>query len=245
MYDFASVAWAWDELWGAVHARAPWTPAELTRSGDAHARWSDPDCIVTQVCGWPFAAMHHNEMRLIGAFSLDLPEAERPAHYRSVLFSTTDTPLDELLFADIHVIANSVDSLSGWHSLRAATVGPGHVWAGSVSFTGGHRNSLAALASGDGDLACIDSWSLAFITAEEPELLRGLHRLGVGPLVPTPPITARKSLSEESVDQLRTAFADALADPSLAVAAAALRIRGFVELEFGEYLDTLPLGAGA
>ena len=92
MYPFPSAAWAWDELWADVHRRAPWLPTELTRSGDVHARWYDPDCIVTHVCGAPFAALHRNDMELVVAFDLDLPEAA-DGRYRSVLLSTDPTPV--------------------------------------------------------------------------------------------------------------------------------------------------------
>lgn len=242
MYPFASVAWAWDDLWAAVHRRAPWTPDTLTRSGDIHARWYDNDCIVTQVCGGPFAALHRHDMHLIGAFTLDLPEADDDAHYRGVLLSPHDLSLDELVGVDVHAVANSSDSLSGWHSLRASTVGPGRDWPGTVTFTDSHRDSLRALAKGEADLACIDSWSLAFIEAEEPDLFAGLRRVGLGPNVPTPALTARRSLDDELVDDLRAAFATALADPDLASARSALHIRSFTELTLDHYLATLPLG---
>ncbi|MEO6654201.1 MAG: PhnD/SsuA/transferrin family substrate-binding protein [Ilumatobacteraceae bacterium] len=149
-------------------------------------------------------------MHLIGAFSHDLPHAEPPAHYRSVLLSPHDRPLADLVGS--HAV--SADSLSGWHSLRAATVGPGREWPGTVTFTSAHIDSLRALAKGEADLACIDSWSLAFIEAEEPDLVRDLFRVDSGPRIPTPAITARKSLGDDLVDDLRTAFADALADPA-------------------------------
>ena len=242
MYPFASVAWAWDELWAAVHERAAWTPEQLTRSGDVHARWYDNDCIVTHVCGWPFAALHRNDMELVGSFSLDIAEAEEPAHYRSVLLSPHDRPLDELIGPRSHAVANSADSLSGWHSLRAGTVGPGNEWPGAVTYTSAHHVSLRALAKGEGDLASIDSWSLALIAAEEPELVAGLHRVGVGPRIPTPAITARRSLGDELVADLRVAFADALADAATERARAALHVSGFVETSLDDYLATLPLG---
>ena len=244
MYPFVSVASAWDELWAAVHERAGWTPAALTRSGDVHGRWYDADCIITQVCGGPFAALHRNDMHLIGAFDLDIPEADDGAHYRSVLLSPHDRSLDELVGEHIRAVANSADSLSGWHSLRAATIGSGREWPGSVTFTNAHRNSILALAKGEADLASIDSWSLAFIEAEEPELLDGLHRVGLGPSVPTPALAARRSLSDDMADDLRSSFRDALCDPATASARAALHIRAFVELDVDTYLAILPLGAG-
>lgn len=249
MYPFDSVAWAWDELWAAVHERTPWTPSTLTRSGDLHARWHDAHCIVTQVCGWPFAAVHGDDMSLVGAFSLDLPEAEPPAHYRAVVVGSAEVDIDGINIDGIdldrtHAAVNATDSLSGWHSLRAATVGPGREWPGTVTVTSTHRNSVAALANGEADLACIDPWSLAFITAEEPHLVGGLHRLGLGPLVPTPAITARTSVDEGLVRELRGAFGDAVADPAVAGALAALHIAGFVQMDLSDYLATLPLGDG-
>lgn len=242
MYPFMSVTWAWEALWDAVHARAPWTPDGLSWSGDVHARWYDAECIVTHVCGWPFAALHRNDMHALGAFSLDLPEAEPIAHYRSVLLSHADISLADLDLGAAHVVANSADSLSGWHSLRAATVGPGAEWPGTVSFTNAHRDSVVALAKGEAELACVDPWSLAFITAEEPELVAGLRRAGTGPRIPTPAITARKSLTAEEVAELREAFADACADPSTADAREALHIRGFVPLDLDDYAEVLHLG---
>ena len=245
MYPFVSVASAWDVIWSAVHARAPWTPASLTRSGDAHARWYDDHCIVTHVCGWPFAARHHDDMHVVGAFSLDLPEAERGGYYRSVLLSPHDRPLSALTGAQVRAVANSADSLSGWHSLRAATVGPGKAWPGTVAFTASHRDSVRALADGEADLASIDSWSLVFIAAEEPELVRGLHRVGTGPRIPTPALTARKSIGDRRLDELRDAFVGALDAPETADARAALHIEGFARLELDDYLATFSLGTAS
>jgi ABC-type phosphate/phosphonate transport system substrate-binding protein len=245
MYDFASVRWAWDDVWAAVHERVPWTPQELTRSGDVHARWRDPECVVTHVCGWPFAALHRSDMHLVGSFVIDVPEAEPPAHYRSVLLTPHDRTLDDLVGAGVHAVANSADSLSGWHSLRAATVGPGNAWPGTVTFTGAHHDSLRALAVGDADLACIDSWSLAFIAEEEPDLVRDLHRVAVGPRIPTPAITARRSLGEGLARELGQAFQGALDDPATEASRRALHITGFAASTLDDYLATLPLGPDA
>jgi ABC-type phosphate/phosphonate transport system substrate-binding protein len=244
MYPFGSIVWAWDELWAAVHERAPWTPHELTRSGDVHARWYDADCLVTHVCGWPFAAVHRNDMHLVGAFALDLPEASGDG-YRSVLLTPHDRSLDELIGPETHVVANSADSLSGWLSLLAATVGARGEWPGAVTFTSAHLDSLRALAQGEADLACVDPWSLAFIAAEEPELVADLHRVGLGPLVPTPAITARKSLTTEHVTDLRRAFADALDDDVTAAARRALHITGPAMTSLDDYLTILALGPSA
>ncbi|MEO6654199.1 MAG: PhnD/SsuA/transferrin family substrate-binding protein [Ilumatobacteraceae bacterium] len=245
MYPFASVRRAWDALWAAVHERAPWTPDRLTWSGDVHAAWADGDVVVTHICGGPFAGVHHRDMTLIGAFSLDLPDAEPPAHYRTVLLSPHDVPLDRLIGPDVRAVASSTDSLSGWSSLLAATVGPGAGWPGPVTFTGAHYGSVRALAVGDGDLASIDAWSLAFIATEEPELLTSLYRVGTGPRIPTPAVTARASVDQTLAGELRTAFRGALASDELTAVRTALHIAGFEHVHLDDYLAIRPLSPTA
>ncbi len=241
MYPFDSVAWAWDELWAAVHRRAPWTPDRLTRSGDVHARWYDADCLVTHVCGWPFAALHRNDMHLVGAFDVDLPDAA-DGYYRSVILTPHDRPLHELISSRSRAVANSADSLSGWLSLLAATVGTGAEWPGDVTFTSAHHDSLRALAKGEADVASLDAWSLALISAEEPGLVAGLRQVGIGPRIPTPAITLRKPAGDARADELRAAFVDAVESPELATARHALHIEGFASLTLDDYLATLRLG---
>ena len=176
-----------------------------------HARWYDSECLITHVCGGPFAALHRSDMHLIGAFDLDIPDADG-GHYRSVLLSPHQRSLDEFVPADTHAVANSADSLSGWSSLLAMTVGTGREWPGQVTFTSAHRDSVLALANGQADIASIDAWSLALIADEQPELTAGLHRVALGPRIPTPAITARRSLELDQVDELRRAFSEGLAD---------------------------------
>lgn len=241
MYPFASVTWAWDDLWSAVHRRVPWLPGELTRSNDVHARWWDADCLVTHVCGAPFIVLHARDLHVVGAFDLDLDDADGLGHYHSVLLSPHDVPLDELVGPDCRAAANSPDSLSGWLSLIAGTVGAGREWPGSVTFTSAHVESLRCLARHDADLAAIDAWSLALFAAEEPALVADLHRVGVGPRIPTPAIAARACLSVDQVHEIRAAFVAALDDDATADARRALRIRGFAPNTSAHYEAVLRL----
>jgi ABC-type phosphate/phosphonate transport system substrate-binding protein len=98
-----------------------------------------------------------------------------------------------------------------------------------VTFTSAHRDSVLALANGQADIASIDAWSLALIADEQPELTAGLHRVALGPRIPTPAITARRSLELDQLDELRRAFGEGLAEPATAPARKALRIAGFAD----------------
>lgn len=240
MYPFGSIRWAWDALWADVHRRAPWTPSELAFTGDVHARWADPRSVVNHVCGWPLAKHHAHEQRVVGAFALTIPEADGH-RYRSTLVATRDAPLEQLIAERVRVAANSADSLSGWVSLLAAT--GGGPWAGDVTFTGAHIESLRALQGGDAVLACIDSWSLTLIEAEQPELVVGLHRVALGPSIPTPAITVRHTVSDGDADSLAAALTEAVDASTASDIKAALFIERFDRATFDEYLPVLDLAA--
>ncbi len=237
MYPFDSVRWAWDALWAAVHERTVWTPPKLAHTGDVHARWADPDCVVNHVCGWPLARWYAQNHVVVGTFRLTIGDAVGHL-YRSVLLSDRPATLDELVRPGVRAVANSEDSLSGWVSLLAGTVGPANSWPGAVEYTSAHYESLRMLAAGRADLACIDSWSLELIGRQEPELIAGLHRVGVGPLIPSPAITLR---GDGDVAALAAAFEDAIADPDLDAVRDALCIDGFERTTMTDYLPTLDL----
>jgi ABC-type phosphate/phosphonate transport system substrate-binding protein len=239
MYSFESVRWAWDALWAAIADRVDWVPRTLAHSGDVHARWDDPDCVVNQVCGWPLVTSHTGTHRVIGSFSLAIPEAEGH-HYRNTVMASTDTPLVDLTPSELRAAVNSCDSLSGWISLLDATT-RGQPWPGEIVLTEAHVESLAALRRGDADIACIDSWSMRLVERDQPELLAGLHRIGLGPLVPSPAVTVRTTIPETDADQLGEAFADVLADQSTTALRSALMIDGFVRTTIEEYMPVLKL----
>jgi ABC-type phosphate/phosphonate transport system substrate-binding protein len=240
MYPFASVRWAWDALWDALRERVDWLPPKLAHSGDVHARWADPDCVVNHVCGWPLARSHADDQRVLGAFSITIPEADG-CRYRSTLVSPHDVALTDLIAAGVRVVANSPDSLSGWISLLNATVGVVDAFPCDVTFTSAHVESLRALASGDADLACIDSWSLALIERERPELVAELHRVGLGPWIPTPGITVRDTVPVEDGERLADALVEVLAAEASEPLREALLIDGFVRLTIDDYRPVLEL----
>jgi ABC-type phosphate/phosphonate transport system substrate-binding protein len=180
---------------------------------------------------------------VLGAFSLTISEADGH-RYRSTLVSPHDVALADLVAADVRVVANSVDSLSGWISLLHATVGEHDAFPGEISFSGAHVESLRTLARAEGDLACVDSWSLALIGREQPELVNGLHRLGLGPWIPSPAVTVRDTVPEHSGEQLADALVDALADDASEPIREALLVDGFVRLTIDDYRPVLTLRSG-
>jgi ABC-type phosphate/phosphonate transport system substrate-binding protein len=234
MYPFQPLRPAWEHLWAAVHARAPWTPAALTWQRTEPDHWTDPACAVSHVCGWPVASTRPETVAVVGAFTLALPEAEGH-RYRSVLVASRRGELAGFVTAETTVAANSDDSLSGWVSLQAATVGVGRPWPGRVRWTGSHLESVRAVHAEQADLASIDELTWAHLRRLEPRLVDGLHVIGRGPWTPSPAIVT----STGRVDELRRAFAGAMEDPATRPARAALLLAGFVPIDHTEYVVAL------
>jgi ABC-type phosphate/phosphonate transport system substrate-binding protein len=230
MYPFTPLRPAWEQLWAAVHARASWTPADLAWDGTVQEHWFSRECTVAHACGWPVATTLHATFAVVGAFTLALPEAIGH-RYRSVFVATNPGSLDSFVTPATMLAANSDDSLSGWISLQAATVGTGQPWPGQLRWTGGHLDSVRAVRDGAADLASIDELTWAHIRRLYPDLVTGLHVVGRGPLIPSPAVVT----STGRVDDLRQAFAGAMADPATRPARAALLLAGFVALDDSEY----------
>ena len=230
MYPFAALRPAWEQLWSAVHVRAPWTPATLSWDRTVQDHWVDPACAVCHACGWPVATTLRSTVAVVGAFTLALPEADGH-RYRSVLVASRSGDLESFVSPDATAAANSDDSLSGWISLQAATVGRGRPWPGRIRWSGAHIESVRAVRGGDADLASVDELTWAHLHRLEPGLVDGLHVVGRGPWIPNPAIVT----STGRVDELRSAFAGAMDDTATRPARAALLLAGFVALDRSDY----------
>ena len=230
MYPFGPLRPAWEALWAAVRARVPWTPPALTWDGAVQDHWVDPECMVSQACGWPVATTLRSTVAVAGAFALALPEAHGH-RYRSVFVAHEPGPLASLVGPQTTVAANSEDSLSGWVSLQSATIGVGRPWPGQIHWTGAHLESARSVRAGTADLASIDELTWAHLRRLEPDLVDRLHVVGRGPWVPSPAIVTR----DHRLDELRLAFTEAMADPATRSARATLLLAGFVELDDDEY----------
>ena len=215
MYDFAELTDAHDALWAAVvEAHGDGLPATLTHADDVHALWHATDLAVSQACGWPLVDELDGRVRLIGAFSYDVPDAVGP-RYRSRIV-TRPGPIEP---AAAVAAVNSFASLSGWLSLVGAFPEVEGSWPGDVTVTGAHVHSLAALQAGEADVAAIDGVTYALLEHHRPQLLDGLVLVGEGPLIPCLPLIANIATSDEELRRLQEAFASAVdtVDPSLLI----------------------------
>lgn len=253
MYDWPEVADAVDTLWSRIatscRRRGIDVPDTMTRFDHVVTLWRDPAMIVGQVCSLNPVRDGLGETEVLGTLVYDppddLPQPE-PGSYYSVLVCRADDqragaagdddPGAMTAFAGARVAANGTDSQSGYWSLGhhvRLLVDDGPLF-GPIVFTGAHRDSVRAVASGEADIAAIDvhSWRLA--CDHDPGAVAALRVIAT--TAPTPGVACvvawelaghRTGLNEaigEAVDSL-------LGTPT----AARLRLSGYRVRRLGEF----------
>ena len=230
MYPFAHLRDAYDHLWAAVSDRLDGAPRHLARDVSLDDAWSSADLLVGQTCGWPLVQRLAGTVDVIGAFDMNVPFAQG-GRYRSVLVAAKPLGIEQWRADPAAVVAqNGPESLSGWISLLWA-------WGGEpakVLTTGGHVLSMQAIAEGRAQVASIDAVSFQCVIDSDPMLAARMHVIGHGPLVPSLPLVMSTALAARR-DEVRSAFAAAVADPAMAATCATLRIRGFVPFGLEDY----------
>ena len=246
MYDWPEVQWANDVLWAAVAAQlralGMAAPASLERHRDRDSVWTDPHLVLSQTCAWPFITRLRGKVRLVGTPQYDA-DGCADGFYSSFLVAREAEEGDQVsAFRGRRFAVNSRDSLSGYVALRSAMQAEG-LGDAEVAWveTGGHRESVVAVAEGRADLAAIDSVCWALAGRHEGEAFGRLRVINRTPLRPALPIITAGSATDAAVQALRAAVADAMADAATLAARQALFLAGISIIDEAEYaaLDKL------
>ncbi|RZI81041.1 MAG: phosphate ABC transporter substrate-binding protein [Rubrivivax sp.] len=232
MYDAdrPAVARWWEGL--ADHLRdqgVAGVPAALLWPDELPAHWKDPALLLSQACGYPLMHALRHHVQVVGTLVYGAPGCEG-IHYTSHVLVRDEEPGQTVKdFRDRVVAYNSVDSHSGYHALRAlvAPLANQGRFFGRAQRSGGHRASLQLLQERQADIAAIDCVTLAGLSRAAPGLLRGLRRIASTTPVPGLPMVTARGTHRATLDALRRALHQAVSDPALADARAALAIRGF------------------
>jgi len=246
MYDLpearaATAAW-WAGLARHLRARGvdgvPYTLSDLP---DRSQGWLSPDLILSQTCGYPLTHDLAGKVRYVATPVYDAPGCSG-TDYRSALVVRADSPVQAL--ADLRgavCAVNGTDSHSGYNVLRhaVAPLADGRAFFTRVAVTGSHRNSIAAVAAGEADMAAIDCVTFALISRYAPRDVAKVRVLAYSAPAPGLPYITSAGADDVTVATLRLACRDAVADPALADIRAALFIAGFAVLDDGAY-DAMP-----
>jgi ABC-type phosphate/phosphonate transport system substrate-binding protein len=158
-------------------------------TADLHQIWRSPQLLLSQTCGYPLMTALRGQVQVVGRPAYRLPHSADGVHC-SLLVARADDPRRQLAdFRGSHGLINGTDSNSGMNLFRhaLAPLQQDGRFFDTVSVTGGHRNSLAAVKAGQGDLAAIDSVTFDYLARDAIEEVSGLTVIGrtaAGPCLP-------------------------------------------------------------
>ncbi|MSP83028.1 MAG: phosphate ABC transporter substrate-binding protein [Alphaproteobacteria bacterium] len=242
MYDLPEARAATDAWWAGL-ARAfrkegvADVPTDLVHDGHYHEPWRAPDLLFSQTCGYPLIFDFADVLRPLATPCYAVPDAVGYTYYSHLIIRADDPAQGLEAFRGRVAAINNWDSQSGMSALRHALAphARGGRFFASVTETGGHRASMAAIVAGAADIAAVDCVTFAMVGRHTPRALDGLRILGRSARVPGLPYVCPRSASADLVRRLRAGIAHAMVDPSLAEARDALLITGAVNVEREDY----------
>lgn len=234
MYDLPEVRRATDAWWAGL-ARALRrqgliaVPEGLSRGGAFGAEWRDPDLLLSQCCGWDLTHEAAAHLRVVATPVYAAPDCVGPS-YRSLFLTRADDPAENLV--DLHgrrCAVNMPGSQSGYNTLRyaLAPLARRDRFFDAVVETGSHAASLAAVQSGQADLAAVDCVTFSLLARHRPAATAGLRVLARSRRAPALPYVTRIECPPERLAMLRAGLRRALIDPALAAVRDTLLIEDF------------------
>lgn len=248
MYDFPEVASSTARMvdalvvtFGAEGLEASAAGGLPTAHHDLMAYWSGPEMLISQSCGLPFVEDLAAVTHCVGTFRWSGVSDER-GWYRTVIVVAPGSGARNLAdLAGARPAVSNTQSLSGWCSLGVAVAGVTDRadFLRPTVLTGSHAGSLAALQSGDADVASIDPGTYQLLARHRPAAVAGLRQVGEGPWVPATPLVVPRSLPVP-IERSRSIVTGALNSAGLADSRAEIGIDSFVVVPDEEYLAAIP-----
>jgi ABC-type phosphate/phosphonate transport system substrate-binding protein len=241
MYDFPWTADANDAFWaamaGRLRAAGVRAPLSLTRAADLDEVWRNPGLIFGQTCGYPYVTRLRGKAVLVATPIYSFAGCEGASHGAVVVANKRRAGRALADFAGACAAVNARDSNTGMNLFRA-TIAPlpqGRAFFQRVIVTGSHEASLAAVASGEADIAAIDCVSFALLRQGRPELTNNIAAIAQSPRAPALPFIMSADLAKSHLGAVRAALFATLEDPALDDARNTLGLAGAEILDDAEY----------
>lgn len=247
--DAHKLAWqAWFSILSESYLNQRYASVELDYLVDDQA-YTAANVIGAQTCGYPYIKRWADTHEPFAIPLFDVPgytagtgETNEAGQYSSWFITQASNTANSLQqFGDKRVAINSENSNSGMNVLRYAI---SQLTSTDTFFcerilTGGHKQSMTAIAEGRADLAAIDVVTYALINAIDPELCRQLKIVGQSEFTTGLPFISAKH-SGLNLDDLCIAMNHAVEhmDPE---ARELLHLSGFSTASAGDYTKTKQL----
>ena len=242
MYDLPELSGATDAWWqGLARAFRREGVADVPDRLDRRERyadvWTSFDLLFSQTCGYPLTHALAGRVELVATPCYDAEGCEGPGYCSVVIVGADSTASAIGDLRGARCATNGLDSQSGYNVLRSlvAPLATDGRFFGSVAITGGHRASLALVASGEADVAAIDCVTRGLLARHRPRALVGTRVLCPTASAPGLPYVTRVGAGAELLRRLRGGLDRAFADPQLDEARGELLLAGTAVLPLAAY----------
>lgn len=213
MYNQSDCLPAIDRYWALIRddlrAAGRAAPDQLSWGmPDFLDHWRRDDLVLSQTCGYPFRAVLHGQVTLIGTpdFGVD---GCAPGYYRSVFIVRQDEARGDLAaFQTARFAYNDAMSQSGWAAPQNHVAGLGFRFRNLLQ-SGGHALSASAVLAGHADIASVDAVTWRILVRNDPALA-GLRVLDLTNPTPSLPYIAALGTDRAVVFDALTAAIAAL-----------------------------------
>src|SRR5215470_14237273 len=242
MYDLPELRGATDAWWQGL-ARAfrregiADVPDSLDRRPSYKDVWLARDLLFSQTCGYPLTHALAGRVELVATprYAAEGCEAASYCSFVVVGVDNRARAIEDL--RGLRCAVNGLDSQSGCNALKAlvATAARAGRFFGSVAITGGHKASLALIASGQAGVAAIDCVTHGLLARHMPQALAGTRVLCRTASAPGLPYVTRAGADADLLRRLRAGLERAFADAALADTRCALLLEGVAVLPLAAY----------
>jgi ABC-type phosphate/phosphonate transport system substrate-binding protein len=213
MYALPEMAAANNAFYAALRQAVPGLPDHLSPAPPHLPAAIAPEIVFSQMCGYPLKTLFAGQYTILGTPLYDFPGCAigpdgMPTH-RSFIITASTAPFTTLADLREKIFAvNGYDSNSGMNLPRRmfADIAGGKALFSRVTVTGGHLNSMAAVAAGTADAAAIDCVTYGFCAKYRPDLTAQLRILAETPSSPAIPFISSPATPPETIAALSQAL---------------------------------------
>jgi ABC-type phosphate/phosphonate transport system substrate-binding protein len=207
--------------------------------------WARPDLGCAFMCGWPFARELLSRP-IVAAPVPAAPWSEGRPVYRAEFVVAANSPFRSINeVVGMRFAYNARHSHSGWNLPLAhlAAIGAPPFSALVGPFVT-HQRAIAAVAAGEADVACVDSYVLDLLRLHDAPLAGRVRVVGCTAESPIPLLVGADPrhgdpLGSEARTKLRAALLELDGDATGQALLSRLALRGFVDIDAGDYAATL------
>ena len=244
MYDLPELRTATDAWWSGLaralrHEGIEEVPDSLTRDLHTEDIWRCENLLLSQTCGYNMIDSWSSRLTYVATPCYTAPGCEGPLYSSVIVVPAASSAQTVSDLRGLRCVINGYGSHSGCNALRA-TVAPlardGRFFE-SVVVSGGHAMSVSMLQSGEADVPAIDCVVYALMARLRPGLAEHLRAIGRTVSAPVGPYVSGRAQSGDFVARLRNGLAEAMRDPTLAVAREDLLLGGMEVLPIAGYAE--------